>query len=150
MDMFSELTFENVRALADLIMMRFREELFDVAEVAYGSFKNPAVQYPKAEIFLPVPKAEKKEGDRKADYIFEPDQESLLEYLIPSILQTQFFKYLLDTHASEHGARMTAMSKATDNADELLADLENRVPNHFLLHDAYLAKGDYYFRKKNS
>jgi len=77
---------------------------------------------------LPVPKLEVKSDDKKsgkkADYIFEPSKEELLEQLIPSILQTSFQKYCLDTHASEHGARMTAMDSATENANELLGELK--------------------------
>ena len=91
----------------------------------YGSFKNAATQIPASEAFLPVPKIESKGGKAtKADYIFEPGKEELLEHLVPSILQTQFFKALLDTHAAEHGARMTAMDKATENAGELLRELK--------------------------
>jgi len=93
--------------------------------VAYGRVKNAATQFAEADQFLPVAKLENSEedGDLKADYIFEPDMEGLLAYLVPNILHTQFFRYNLDTHASEHGARMTAMDKATDNASELLRDL---------------------------
>ena len=76
--------------------------------------------------FLPVQKLEIVKGEpkkKKADYIFEPDQETLLQELVPSILQTSFYKFLLDTHASEHGARMTSMDKATENANEILKTL---------------------------
>jgi len=107
-------------------MDQFTNESYDAIEVAYGRFKNAGVQFPESVQFLPVAKMEKKEGESKlkADYIFEPDQKTLLEHLIPSILQTSFHKFLLDTHASEHGARMTAMDKATENADEMLKDLK--------------------------
>ena len=97
-----------------------------VIEVAYGRFKNAGMQFAEAEQFLPVKKLEKEPGASKtrADYIFEPDKESLLDHLVPSILQTQFQKFLLDTHASEHGARMTAMEKASENAEEMLKELK--------------------------
>merc|ERR1711974_90426 len=104
-------------------MDSFEEGGYDVVRVAYGRFKNAAVQFAEVEQFLPVTKIEEEEdssesSDMRADYIFEPTKEGLLEYLVPSILKTQFHKFLLDTHASEHGARMTAMDKATDNAQE--------------------------------
>ena len=106
-------------------MDRFEDGTYDAIEVCYGRFKNAAVQYAEDVRFLPVRKLVKSEeaSKIKADYIFEPDQEELLGALIPSILQTQFHSYLLDTNASEHGARMTAMDNATENADELLKDL---------------------------
>ncbi len=124
-ELFSDLSFDNVSQVSQLLMDAFAKEEFDAVDVAYGRFKNAATQYPECEQWLPVPKAETLESNgSKADYIFEPDMESLLETLIPSILQTTFHKYLLDTHASEHGARMTAMDKATENAQDLLKDLK--------------------------
>lgn len=109
-------------------MKAFEQGEYDEVRVAYGRFRNAGVQYAEAEQFLPVVKmqveANDSSKDMRADYIFEPDKEGLLEYLVPSILKTQFHKFLLDTHASEHGARMTAMDKATDNAQELLRDLK--------------------------
>ena len=101
---------------------------FDVIDAAYGRFKNAAVQFPECVQFLPVAKLEGTKSDsgpkHKADYIFEPNKEDLLKHLVPSILQTQFQKFLLDTHASEHGARMTAMDAATENAEELVKELK--------------------------
>lgn len=125
-DLFSNLTFDHIRIVAQLLMDRFEQKDYDRIEVCYGRFKNPAVQFPETEQFLPVPKLEKTLGDKshKADYIFEPNKQTLLDKLIPSILQTKFQKYLLDTHASEHGARMTAMDKATDNAEDMLKELK--------------------------
>ena len=104
----------------------FLDGTYDKVDVCYGQFKNAALQFPKAVHFLPVPKMEKVEGasKTKADYIFEPSKEKLLEELVPSILQTTFQKFVLDTHASEHGARMTAMDSATENAEEMLKDLK--------------------------
>ena len=109
-------------------MNRFTDGSYDQVHVSYARFRNAAVQYATTEQFLPVLPPEEEEGatpDKfKADYIFEPGQKELLDYLVPSILQTSFQKFLLDTHASEHGARMTAMDKATENAQELLKELK--------------------------
>lgn len=126
--LFSDLSFDNVSTVSESLMNAFLEGQYDRVEVGYGMFKNAAMQFPTVETFLPVPKIEAEDNDDitkdlKADYIFEPDKQSLLKYLVPSILKMQFHKYLLDTHASEHGARMTAMDKATENADEILKDL---------------------------
>lgn len=126
-NLFNDLSFENTKKVGQLLMDKFEEGVFDKIDVAYGQFKNPAVQYPKVEQFLPVETIEAQDTGGKeirADYIFEPDMKGLLEYLIPNILLTQFQKYLLDTNASEHGARMTAMDAATDNAGELLRELK--------------------------
>lgn len=124
-DLFADLSFENVARVSQRLMDAFLNHEFDAVDVAFGRFKNAATQYPESEQWLPVPKAELEVANGgKADYIFEPDMESLLETLVPSILQTTFHKYMLDTHASEHGARMTAMDKATENAQDLLKDLK--------------------------
>ncbi|MEY4106898.1 MAG: hypothetical protein RL181_1240 [Bacteroidota bacterium] len=122
--LFGDLSFEPVSQVAESLMRAFANKEYDHVEVAYGRFKNAAMQFAETEQFLPVPKmAKDKKSNLRADYIFEPDKNALLEYLIPSILKAQFFKYNLDTHASEHGARMTAMDKATENASDLLRDL---------------------------
>ena len=125
---FDDLSFDNVSQVSKRLMKGFENKFVDKVEVAYGRFKNAGTQFAELEQFLPVPKqektAEEKKNKTKADYIFEPDQEELLEYLVPSILQTTFQKYLLDTHASEHGARMTAMDKATENAEEMMKSLK--------------------------
>jgi len=125
-EIFNDLSFDNIAAVATSLMEAFASKEYDAIEVAYGRFKNAGMQFAESEQFLPVQKLEKEPGVSKtrADYIFEPDKESLLEHLIPSILQTQFQKFLLDTHASEHGARMTAMDKASENAEEMLKDLK--------------------------
>lgn len=124
--LFDDLSFDNVSKVSAELMAAFEEKKYDAVDVAYASFKNVVVQVPEVAQFLPVEKIEPSEGEStaKADYIFEPDKESLLEQLIPSILQTQFQKYVLDTHASEHGARMTAMDNATENAEELIKELK--------------------------
>jgi F-type H+-transporting ATPase subunit gamma len=125
-NLFDDLSFERTKLVSQMLMARFEAAEYDAVEVAYGKFRNAAVQHTVHEQFLPVPKPEQTDtesGSMRADYLFEPNKQELLDYLVPSILQTQFHKFLLDTHASEHGARMTAMDKATENADELLRDL---------------------------
>lgn len=125
-ELFNDLSFDNVQKVAQVIMDNFEAKKYDHVSVAYGRFKNAAMQFPETAQFLPVPKLEVSKTEskkKKADYIFEPEQASLLQELVPSILQTSFYKYCLDTHASEHGARMTAMDKATENANELLKNL---------------------------
>ncbi|MEM6319309.1 MAG: ATP synthase F1 subunit gamma [Bacteroidota bacterium] len=125
--LFDDLSFDNVAQVSQQLMDAFEGKTYDSIYVAYGRFRNAAVQYPECVQFLPVEKLEATSGSQskhKADYIFEPNKEDLLKHLIPSILQTQFQKYLLDTHASEHGARMTAMDAATENAEELVKELK--------------------------
>ena len=125
--LFNDLSFEAIVEVPSQIIKDFQDEKYDAVEVCYGRFKNAAVQYAEAAQYLPVPKMKVEKDQVKkmqADYIFEPNKADLLESLIPSILQTQLHRYMLDTHASEHGARMTAMDKATENADELLKDLK--------------------------
>jgi F-type H+-transporting ATPase subunit gamma len=124
-ELSTDLTYENSAVVSQLLMDAFENGGYDSVDVAYGRFRNAAVQYPETLPFLPVQKVESDDEHKmRADYIFEPEQHSLLENLIPSILHTTFFRFLLDTHASEHGARMTAMDQATDNAEELLKDLK--------------------------
>ena len=128
-EIFNDLSFDNVKIAAQSVMDGFEQKKYDNITIAYGRFKNAAMQFAEAEQFLPVVKLESTNTEggkkqRKADYIFEPDQTTLLQELVPSILQTTFYKSLLDTHASEHGARMTAMDKATENANELLKNLK--------------------------
>ncbi len=121
---FSNLSFESVSNVSKFIMKGFEEGEFDKVEVIYSEFLNAAMQRYKEEQFLPVPKSESVKGQIKADFIFEPDKEELIEELMPKILNTQLYKAVLDANASEHGARMTAMDKATENADELLRTLK--------------------------
>ncbi len=125
-DVYNDLSFDNVAVVSQRLMDTFKSGEYDRVEVAYSRFKNAAMQFAECEQWLPVQKLAVVEGAKKtkANYIFEPDMESLLETLVPSILQTTFQKYLLDTHASEHGARMTAMDKATENAEDMLKDLK--------------------------
>lgn len=125
-EIFNDLSFDNVAQVSQMLMDGFENKEYDAVTVSYGRFKNAAMQFPETFQFLPVQKLETKEGGSKhrADYIFEPSQKELLEKLVPSILQTTFQKFLLDTHASEHGARMTAMDKATENAEELIKEMK--------------------------
>jgi ATP synthase, F1 gamma subunit len=122
-DIFLNLTFENVQAVSQAAMKAFEQKEFDVVEIVYSEFRNAATQRFVVERFLPIPKVQKKEGAKKSDFIFEPAKEELVAELMPKILNTQLFKAVLDAHASEHGARMTAMDKATENANELLRSL---------------------------
>ena len=115
--------FENVSKIADSIMKMYRDGTFDQVVLVYNSFKNAGVQIIREEQFLPIELNDENEGST-IDYIFEPDETEILEDLIPNSLKVQLFKALLDSFASEHGARMTAMHKATDNAEDLLKDLK--------------------------
>ncbi|MEP6926188.1 MAG: ATP synthase F1 subunit gamma [Ginsengibacter sp.] len=123
-NIFSDLSFENVAKAAKFAMDVFAKGEVDAVELVYSEFKNAATQKFTVEQFLPVKKTEKKKGETKADFIFEPDKNTLIEELMPKILNTQLYKAILDANASEHGARMTAMDKATDNAEELLKSLK--------------------------
>ena len=123
-DIFLNLTFSNVQTAAKAAMDAFANKEFDAIEIIYSEFKNAATQEFKAEAFLPIPKIAKKANQKKTDFIFEPQKETLVAELMPKILNTQLFKAVLDANASEHGARMTAMDKASENANELLKSLK--------------------------
>lgn len=123
-DILLHLSFEAVQKASAAAMMAFENKEFDMVEIVYSEFKNAATQRFVTERFLPIPKAEKKEGATKADFIFDPSKEELIAELMPKILNTQFYKAVLDANASEHGARMTAMDKASENANELLRSLK--------------------------
>jgi len=123
-DIFSGLSFEKVQTAAKFAMDAFAAKEIDAVEVIYSEFKNAASQVYIAEPFLPVQKISSTENKRKSDFIFEPNQQVLIAELMPKILNTQLFKAVLDANASEHGARMTAMDKASDNANELLKSLK--------------------------
>ncbi len=121
----AKLSFQNSQEVSEKLMADFAEGKYDVIELVYAKFKNAATQLFTVERFLPVEPAEKgKETKKKNDYIFEPEKDRLLEELVPKILNTQFFKALLDNNASEHGARMVAMESATNNAQELIKSLK--------------------------
>lgn len=125
-DTFLKLTFSNVQECAEAAVEGFVNREFDVVELVYSEFKNAATQVFKVERFLPIPKAKPVESKKaiKADFIFEPAIDTLIAELMPKILNTQLFKAVLDGNASEHGARMTAMDKASENANELLKNLK--------------------------
>jgi len=123
-DIFQQLKFDNVQVAAQAAVKAFENKEFDVVELVYSEFRNAATQKFTVERFLPIPKIEKKGGGKKIDFIFEPDREQLIAELMPKILNTQLFKAVLDANASEHGARMTAMDKATENANDLLRNLK--------------------------
>jgi F-type H+-transporting ATPase subunit gamma len=122
-DIFLHLSFEQVQACAQAAVKAFLNKEFDAVELVYSEFRNAATQRFVVEKFLPIPKVEKKAGAANSDFIFEPTKEELIAELMPKILNTQLYKAVLDANASEHGARMTAMDKATDNAAELLRSL---------------------------
>ena len=121
-EIFDDLSFENVSQIAEKLMELFSEEKYDKIVLVYNSFKNAATQLVMTEQFLPImPILPSEDGQNisEVSYIFEPSREEIVEALIPKSLKTQLFKALRDSVASEHGARMTAMHKATDNATEL-------------------------------
>lgn len=122
---FQHLRYEESAKITARIKRGFLEKEFDEVLVVYNRFKNAATQILETEQFLPVqkPATKQKESRMQTDYIFDPDKDLLIAELVPKILDTTFFRYLLDSNASEHGARMTAMDKASDNANELLRDL---------------------------
>ncbi len=121
--LFEDLQFDHTVVVPRLLMDQFSKGETDRIMVFYGRFKNAATQFSESVQYLPVPKIEASTR-RRVDYIFEPEKEKLLHTLVPGILEVQFQKFLLDTHASEHGARMTAMDKATTNADDMLSALK--------------------------
>ncbi|MDB3870377.1 ATP synthase F1 subunit gamma [bacterium] len=120
--LFNDLTFKNVSNVAEDIMRKFVDGNYDKVVLVYNQFKNAATQIIMNENYLPI-QTTSNEGGQIGDYIFEPGKKEIVEELIPKSLKTQLFKAILDSHAAEHGARMTAMHKATDNASELKKDL---------------------------
>lgn len=123
--LFENITFEPVKEAAEYVMESFVNGDFDQVILVYNQFKNVATQLVVKEQFLPIAKMEEEEKDiSQQDYIFEPSKDYIIEELVPNSLKIQFYKAILDSNASEHGARMTAMSKATDNAADLLKDLK--------------------------
>jgi F-type H+-transporting ATPase subunit gamma len=117
-------SFDSVNVLAEQIMKSFTTLEYDRVELIYNQFKNAAVQNLTNEVFLPVEAVpSEKTGTTPADYIYEPDQEQIIKELIPKSLKIQFYKAILDSFVAEHGARMTAMHKATDNATTMIREL---------------------------
>ena len=122
-EVFDDLTFDNVADIAEMLMEKFVDGDFDKIEIVYNKFKNAATQIIMTEQFLPIVPMEG-EAIVNTDYIFEPSKIEIVEQLIPKSLKTQLYKSIRDSFASEHGARMTAMHKATDNATELRDQLK--------------------------
>jgi len=123
-DIFDDLTFNNVAIIAEKLMDMYVDGSYDKIELVYNQFKNAATQIPQVEQYLPIKPVEVSATvTTNSDYIFEPSKEEIVEALIPKALKTQLYKALRDSFASEHGARMTAMHKATDNAKDLRDDL---------------------------
>lgn len=123
-EVFDKLSFEGASAVAEAIMQQFVAGKYDQVILCYNKFKNAASQVVMSEQFLPVVPPTSTEKSSSVDYIYEPKKEQILEELIPRTLKAQLYKALLDSNASEHGARMTAMHKATDNAGELVKELK--------------------------
>ena len=122
---FSDVSFENAREAAEYTMAAFEKGAYDQVVLVYNQFKNVATQIVQVEQFLPIPKSENEATTEvETDYIIEPSQQYIVEELVPNSLKIQFYKAILDSNASEHGARMTAMDKATENAGELLKELK--------------------------
>jgi len=124
--LYDDLTFEKVSAVAEKIMDNFILDEFDRVDLVYNQFKNASVQILTEEQYLPVlpPESDESTNNVVADYIFEPTKEEIVEELIPRSLKVQLFRAILESYAAEHGARMTAMHKATDNASEMLKELK--------------------------
>ena len=125
--LFDQLTFDNVSAVAETLMSEFRSKKYDKIEIVYNRFKNAATQILVNEQFLPIlpPTVDTTNTNKtKVDYIFEPNKEEILNELVPKTLKVQLYKVVLDSFASEQGARMTAMHKATENATEMIKQLK--------------------------
>ncbi len=125
-DIPDHISLERVQELSHMLIEAFSTGEVDSIDVSFGRFKNAGMQFPETVPFLPIPKIKAKGNPlkkRRADYLFEPDKNKLLNNLIPAILDSQIYRYVLDNQASEHGARMTAMDKATENANEILKEL---------------------------
>ena len=124
-EIFDDLTFENISEIADILMSKFLNKEFDSVQIVYNKFKNAATQIVTQEQFLPIEnKDSENEQKESSDYIFEPSKTQIIYELIPKSLKTQLYKSIRDSYASEHGARMTAMHKATDNATDLRDQLK--------------------------
>ena len=124
-ELYTNLTFANASKIIESVMEGFANGDYDRVELVYNQFKNAAVQILTSEQLLPVPRSiNNVDASKQIDYIFEPAQEDIVEKLIPKSIKIQVYKAILDSHASEHGARMTAMDKATENAGDLLKALK--------------------------
>ena len=123
-ELWANLKFANVSPVAEKIMTTYKDKHIDKVVLIYNRFKNVATQIVTTEQFLPIVPAEQKAGNTQLDYIFEPSKEEIVSELIPKTLKIKFYSALLDSFAGEHGARMTAMHKATDNASALTKKLK--------------------------
>ena len=123
-ELFSNLNFDNAMEAAEFAMAAFEEKKFDAVEVVYNEFKNIATQIMCTEQLLPIVSSEEDETLVVSYYIYQPDQDTLVEHLIPTSLKIKLYKALLESNASENGARMTAMDKATENAGDMLKELK--------------------------
>lgn len=123
-DIFTRLNFTNVREIGEVVLNAFTEKQFDVVEVLFNYSKNVATQIIQTEQLLPLVASESGEKASSVDYIFEPSEEEIISELIPKSIKLSIFRALLESNSSEHGARMTAMDKATDNAGELIKALK--------------------------
>ena len=124
--LIDKLSFDEAKEAAEMIMASFIDGSYDHVDIVYNEFKNVATQIVQKEQFLPIQEVEVDESEdslNAVDYIYEPSKDFIFDELVPKSLKIQFYKTLLESNASEHGARMTAMDKATENADELLKDL---------------------------
>jgi len=124
--LYDGLSFDKVAPVAELIMNAYADGQYDRVVIFYNKFKNAAVQVTTTEQYLPIPPAEVKAdaASSSTEYIMEPDRATIVEQIIPKSLKIQLYKALLDSYAAEHGARMTAMHKATDNANSLIKELK--------------------------
>ncbi len=122
--LWDDLSYDIISPLAENLMERFNEGSYDKIILVYNSFKNAGVQLLQTEQFLPIVNSDVSETNSSVDYIFEPSKEEIITHLIPNSLKIALYKAMLDSRASEHGARMTAMHKATDNASELITELK--------------------------
>ncbi len=123
-DLFTRLNFDNARKAAEYAMDGFLAGKYDRVELCYNEFKNVATQITRTEVLLPLEVQPQSDKEPETDYIFEPGKQQIIEELIPKTIKIKFYKSLLESNAAEHGARMTAMDKATDNAAELLKQLK--------------------------
>lgn len=122
-DLYDDLSFENITTVSTGLMKDFTDGTYDRIELVYNQFRNAAVQEQVAEQFLPVEINPENEASQNLNFIYEPSKETIITELIPRSLKIQFYKAMLDSNAAEHGARMTAMHQATDNATSLLGEL---------------------------
>jgi F-type H+-transporting ATPase subunit gamma len=126
-ELMAKVSFDKVQQAARFAMAAFAEGTYDRVEIVYNEFKNVATQILNVEQYLPVVQEQKEDDSFQSmgiDYIYQPNQEEIVRDLIPMSLEVQLFKAILESNASEHGARMTAMDKATENAGELLKELK--------------------------